>query len=126
MDLMKTPKVSPSRTSKIPPERLQEMQQTAYEMDPDFGNRGKEQKAAVIEKVLDSMNENFASYPPDKRKVAAQGILKQIGEESSYGAGELAYDMGVPAAGEALGGLLGGKPGAVVGGGVAATAGEAG
>lgn len=103
-------------------ETLRQAIQTKHK---DFGNYGMDQRRGAVIDTLIDFNPDFAGFSDEIKKTKADKLLKDLGEESTYGVGEAAWDMGVPLAGTTIGGGIAGPLGAAVGGAGAAGWGEA-
>ena len=96
-----------------------------YKQHPDFGNYGKAEKQQAIASLLESYNPRFAELDPAEREEYVSSLLNLMGESKTYSVAEAAWDIGVPMATGALGGLAAGPIGAIAGAGAGAGAAEA-
>jgi len=96
-----------------------------YKQHPDFGNYGKAEKQQAIASLLESYNPKFAEVDPTEREEYINSLLDLMGESKTYSVAEAAWDIGVPMATGALGGLAAGPIGAIAGAGAGAGAAEA-
>lgn len=96
-------------------EFTERLRKDLYSKHPDFGNYGKGEKQEAIGQTLTDYNKMFVDFPNEERSRFIDERLHDLGEESTYGVGEFAWDVGVPTVAAAVG-QVGGAPGTVLGG----------